>query len=78
LIPVLVTGALVVLLGNGTAEEVNMDTEWEVDLSEEEWKAKLTPEEYYVLREKGNYCPRPWTWNSYNFIPRKELRSSNT
>jgi len=25
-----------------------------------------------------NYCPRPWTWDSYNFIPRKELRSSNT
>jgi len=31
-----------------------------------------------TLLENVNYCPRPWTWDSYNFIPRKELRSSNT
>ena len=30
-----------------------MKTEWQLDLSEEEWKEKLTPEEYRVLREKG-------------------------
>jgi len=28
-------------------------------LSEEEWKKRLTPEEYYVLRQAGT--ERPWT-----------------
>lgn len=34
-----------VILKQNTAEKV--------DLSEEEWKKKLSPEQYYVLREKG-------------------------
>jgi peptide-methionine (R)-S-oxide reductase len=36
-----------------TAGEPTPEKQYEVTLSEEEWKKKLTPEQYLILREKG-------------------------
>lgn len=35
----------------------SMDTTKKINRTEEEWKAILTPEQYYVLREKGTDAP---------------------
>ena len=51
----LIAGVLLPLSANGKEEDEGegMDKEWEITLSETEWKERLTEEEYYVLREKG-------------------------
>jgi len=36
-----------------------MDKKYGVNKTEEEWKQQLSPEEYYVLRQKGT--ERPYT-----------------
>jgi len=38
-------------------KETVMETKQEINKSEEEWKKILTPEQYYVLREKGTDRP---------------------
>jgi len=40
-----------------------MDNKFEINKTEEEWKKELTPEEYYVLRQKGT--DRPFTGKYY-------------
>lgn len=40
----------------GTAQEMEKET-FEVTKTEEEWRAELTPEEFYILREAGTERP---------------------
>lgn len=57
LVVVLVAAFFYACTGNTQAQEAKNstapDTIRKVNLSEEQWKAKLTPEQYYVLRQKG-------------------------
>src|SRR5690349_973851 len=38
-------------------EEKTMETKLEINRTEEEWKKILSPEQYYVLRQKGTDAP---------------------
>ncbi len=42
---------------NQNKETTNNPTAPKIELTEPEWKAKLTPEQYYILREKGTEKP---------------------
>lgn len=45
------------------AQDDEGDMNFEIQKSEEEWKAELTPEEYNVLREKGTERPHTGEYN---------------
>lgn len=42
---------------NTTTKTIAMDTTEKINRTEEEWKKALTPQQYYVLREKGTDAP---------------------
>ncbi len=39
--------------GQKGPKKVGEDEKYEIQLSEEEWRKRLTPQQYYILREKG-------------------------
>lgn len=63
------TGAIFYSCNSQTKQNANsknvhpMDTTQKVAKTEEEWKKILTPEQYYILREKGT--DRPFTGKYY-------------
>ncbi|HEX5171289.1 MAG TPA: peptide-methionine (R)-S-oxide reductase MsrB [Cyclobacteriaceae bacterium] len=48
---------------NSEQKTASKDTGFEINRTDEEWKAMLTPEQYYILREKGT--DRPFTGKYY-------------
>lgn len=56
----MLTALLLSIFMNGSCQQKNttaMNTKYEVNKTEDEWKKQLTPEQYNVLREKGTEAP---------------------
>lgn len=51
---ILVSSIVTLKSNNAIAQQDTQDNEkYEIQLSEAEWKKRLTPEQYYILRERG-------------------------
>ncbi|MEP6927135.1 MAG: peptide-methionine (R)-S-oxide reductase MsrB [Ginsengibacter sp.] len=57
-------------------EKVNQDAKFAMQLSESEWKQKLTPAQYYILRENGT--ERPFTGKLNHFYKKGTYYSAAT
>ena len=56
---------------NKSSETIKAGKQEAMQLSEEQWKEKLTPEQYYVLRDKGT--ERAFT-GKFLFLPKTKER----